>query len=565
MGVKRAVEKALALARTRKGPIFTFGPLIHNRQVVQLLEERGICARTEFPGIREGTVLLRAHGVPPDVVEALRRAGLDVEDGTCPHVLRGQRSIARRSAEGYHVIIVGDRNHDEVQGLAGHAVGPCAVIATVEEARNVALGGKVLVVAQTTFEGELFRQIVAALRARKPDIEVVDSICTATSERQEEVRRLAARVDAVVVVGGFHSANTTRLVEIARSTGTPTFHVETADDLVPGQLAGYRTVGVTAGASTPSWITNAVIDRLRSIGREGSPVRRAGTALARFLIDGNIYVAAGAAALAYASTRLLDLDVGGVVRRAFLMIAAFGYIFSAYSFGRMAESRRGGSGLTRRSAFSQAHPTWLAVSSALLAVVSIAVLVKFGWLAVALLGVSYAMAIAYGTLAGPPERMRLAFLRNVPASKDLLVAAGWTVVAVVVPAVAARSVSVYAVGAVAAFVFGLAFIRSVMFDFSDVMGDRLIGRDTLPALVGIVRAKLVLGIVALLLAVVVAGARSAGLVGGPGYWMLLCPGYVLWYVVFGDAIAVSERRCALVVDGGMLLAGAIALADRIGS
>ncbi len=563
MGVKMAMERALAIARERTGPIFTYGPLIHNRQVVEMLEVRGIEARLDFEGVERGTVLLRTHGVPPNVAVRLRSAGLEVEDGTCPHVLRGQRSIARRSAEGYEVVIVGDRDHDEVLGLAGHATGPCRIIANVEEARSVALGDKVLVVAQTTFNESLFNEIVGELRARKPDVEVVASICTATSERQAEALELAGKVDAMVVVGGHHSANTKRLAEVSKSVGTPTFHVETADELDLELLAGYETVGVTAGASTPSWITASVIDRLRSSGGKArSRSARFADTLLRVVLDGNFYVAAGAAAVTYAASKLLGINPGSFWKRAALMMSAFGYIFSAYSLARRAEMQAGDFGLTRRGTFYRSHARVMNAVLVLLSVISIAVLVPlpFGWVAVGLMGVSYCVALAYGALMMPRRGGGLGFLRNMPASKDILAAAGWTVVTVLVPVVAAGGASVCAVLAVAAFVFGLAFIRSVMFDFSDVMADRLLGRDTLPALIGVVRARAVLAVLAVVLGAVVIAGAGWGLTGGPRYWMLLCPAYVLCYLLmFGKAIAASERRCALVVDGSMLLAGAIAL------
>jgi len=568
MGVKRAMEKVLAIARDKSGPVFTYGPLIHNRQAVEMLDARGICARTSFEKGAHGTVLLRTHGVPPDVVEELRSAGLDVEDGTCPHVLRGQRSIGRRSADGYEAVIVGDRDHDEVAGLAGHAAGPCRIIASVAEASAVPLGDKVIVVAQTTFNKQLFHEIADVLRERKPDVEIVDSICTATSERQAEARLLASEVDAMVVVGGLHSANTKRLAEVARETNTPTFHIETAADLDLAELARYETVGVTAGASTPSWITSTVIDKLQSVGETRSPLARAWNILTGVIIDGNLYVAAGAAALTYVATRLLRLGLGGNWERACLMAAAFGYIFCVYALGRMAEARAGGSGLTRRAEFYRAHTGWMAAAAVLLSVVSIAALVQFGPLAVALLGVSYAMAVAYSALITPRKQRGTAavrlvtVLRNIPASKDVLSAAGWTVVAVFVPAVAAGVGSVYAVAVVAALVFGLAFIRSVMFDFTDVMADRLLGRDTLPALIGVAPARAVLAALALLLGAVL--AAGSAVIAGPGLWLVLCPAYVLCYLlVFEKWITASERRCTVVVDGVMLVAGLIGVVDAI--
>jgi len=558
MGVKRAMEKVLAVAREKQGPIFTSGPLIHNRQVVEMLEARGICARTDFEGVDKGTVLLRAHGVPPDIVAALRAAGLEVVDGTCPHVVKGQRSIARQSAAGYHIVIVGDRDHDEVLGLVGHAAGPIRIIASVEEAAAVPLEGKVLVVAQTTFNESLFRDIVETLRSRKPDVEIVDSICSATSERQEEARELAEKVDAMVVVGGFHSANTRRLAEVARSTGTPTVHVETADELDLDELAAYESIGVTAGASTPSWITNTVLERLRGIGRARSPLGRLWALLAGVVIDGNLFVAAGAAALTYAVTKLLRLDIDGIVDRVCLMLAAFGYIFSAYVLGRRGENEAGDGGPTRRGEFYRSHRNWMTVVSALLSIVAVAAVVRFHWLAAGLLGLSYATAVLYGLMVSPDERSLVAVLRNVPASKDILAAAGWTVVTVLLPVVAAGGAGVGAVAVVAAVVFGMAFIRSVMFDFSDVTADRLLGRDTFPALVGVGRARTILAALAVVLAVVLAAGVAAGLIAGPRYWILLFPAYVLLYLLaFARQITGSERRCALVVDGGFFLAAVI--------
>ncbi len=565
MGVKRAMDKALSIARNRPGPIYTHGPLIHNRQVIEMLEARGIRAKTDFEGVHAGTVLLRTHGLPPHVADRLRAAGLEVEDGTCPHVLKGQRSVARRSAEGYSVVIVGDRDHDEVIALAAHATGPCSIIASIEEAQTAPLEGKVLVVAQTTFNEALFREIVAALKARKPDIEVVESICDATSRRQEEARVLARAVDAMIVVGGRHSANTRRLAEVARSTGTPTFHVETADELDLAELGRYKTVGVTAGASTPGWITSAVIQKLRRAGPSRPLAARAAEAVGSFVIDGNVYVGAAAAALTYAVTRLLGVELASKWERAALMVAAFGYIFSAYTLARRADVRAGG-GMTRRGAFCQAHPIWMGASSLLLFLVSIAVLARFGLFAVILLGLSYVLAAAYGVLLGPAQdgpsivRRAFVFLRRVPASKDVVSAAGWTAVTVFVPVVAAQGAHASGVAVVAAFVFGLAVVRSVMFDFSDVTADRLLGRETLPALLGGARARGVLGVLTAALAIGLAAGASAGAVVGPGHWMLLCSAYVLGYLlVFGSSVAASEWRCALVVDGGMLLAGAIAL------
>jgi 4-hydroxy-3-methylbut-2-enyl diphosphate reductase len=569
MGVKRAMDRVLAMARDRSGPMYTFGPLIHNRQVVEMLEARGVFARTEFDGVEAGTVLVRTHGVPPDVVQRLREAGFEVEDGTCPHVIHGQRAIERRSAEGAQVVIVGDPDHDEVIGLRGHATGRCDTISSVDEARSVLLEDRVIVVAQTTFNEAEFRAIGEELRRRKPDIEIVKSICNATSQRQEEARDLARRVDAMVVVGGYHSANTKRLAEVARDTGTPTFHVETADELDVDALAAFETVGVTAGASTPGWITNTVLERLRQASRTASPWTRLRLWGGTVLLDGNLYVAGGAACVTYAATKLLGF--GGESGAAFttwdrvrLMVAAASYIFSAYTLARTASSDAATSGLSLRTAFQLSHVRAVRLASVFLSVLAFFALAAFNWRAMGLLVVSYVLAMAYGVLVRPRGGSALAFLRNVPASKDLLSAAGWTMVTVLIPVAAAGGTRPWSVVAVAAFVFGMALVRTVMFDFTDVMGDRLIGRDTLPSLIGVARARVSMAAVSVLLATLLVVASATGVVDAIGYWMLLCPLYVLCYLlVFGRAIMASEHRCAAIVDGGMWLVGIVALARSL--
>jgi 4-hydroxy-3-methylbut-2-enyl diphosphate reductase len=267
MGVTRAMDLALKAARSGGGRLFTLGPLIHNRQAVSSLESEGIRsaeAAGEVP--RGATVIIRAHGVRPEIRELLERREVEVIDATCPHVLASQRRIAERSSAGRSVVIVGDRDHAEIKGLVGHARGAFAVISSVEEVAAIRLPEPLCIIAQTTFSEKTYQRIVAAARLRFPAIEVFESICSSTEDRQREVRDMAGRLDAIVVVGGRHSANTLRLAEIARASGCPTVHVETADELRPEDLRPARTVGVTAGASTPSWVIDKVVAVLAESG-----------------------------------------------------------------------------------------------------------------------------------------------------------------------------------------------------------------------------------------------------------------------------------------------------------
>jgi 4-hydroxy-3-methylbut-2-enyl diphosphate reductase len=265
MGVTRAMDLALKAARERAGPLYTLGPLIHNKQAVASLEAEGVHTAEGPEDVPDGAAaIIRAHGVRPEIREAMEARGVQVIDATCPHVLASQRRIAERSAAGASVIIVGDRDHAEIRGLVGHAQGHYAVISSPEEVDSVRLPEPTCMIAQTTFSERTYHQIIEKARERFPEVEVFESICSSTEDRQREVREMAERVDAIVVVGGLHSANTLRLAEIARSSGKPTVHVETADELDLGDLEGAMLVGVSAGASTPSWVIDEVVQSLTS-------------------------------------------------------------------------------------------------------------------------------------------------------------------------------------------------------------------------------------------------------------------------------------------------------------
>jgi (E)-4-hydroxy-3-methyl-but-2-enyl pyrophosphate reductase len=263
MGVTRAMEMALEAARGGLRPLYTLGPLIHNSQAVEALRAEGIRIVEDPEEVPPGAgVIIRAHGVRPEVRAQLESRGARIIDATCPHVLASQRRIAERSAAGASVIIVGDRDHAEIRGLVGHSRGPVAVVSSVEELARTSLPPPLCIIAQTTFSESAYAEIVAEARRRFPGIAVFESICSSTEDRQREVRELSARVDAVVVVGGRHSANTMRLAEVARSSGKPVVHVESAAELEVAALAGAKLVGVTAGASTPSWVIGEVVDKL---------------------------------------------------------------------------------------------------------------------------------------------------------------------------------------------------------------------------------------------------------------------------------------------------------------
>lgn len=267
-GVERALDMAFEAAEQSSGPVHTLGPLIHNPVVVQALEERGVTV-VEAPEVGEGaTLLLRTHGVTPDVERAAGASGATVIDATCPFVKRVHRHAERLEAEGYQVVIVGEKGHPEVEGTLGHA--PSAtVIGSAEEAASLEVGHRTGLVVQTTQSESNLRAVVDALVGRVDELRLFDTICEATSTRQAAAADLAERSDVMIVIGGRNSANTTRLAEICAARCPKTHHIETADEIDAAWLADARHIGITAGASTPqTFIKDVRAEIARLVGEQ---------------------------------------------------------------------------------------------------------------------------------------------------------------------------------------------------------------------------------------------------------------------------------------------------------
>jgi len=263
-GVRRAIELAEASLRDGRR-VNTLGPLVHNPQEIVRLDAAGIHAVERVEDVHGDTVVIRAHGTRPEVFAELRRRHLTVVDATCPFVTKSQRLAREFTRDGLTLVIVGHPDHPEVQGIRGYASHPSYVISLPEDVATLPAEIKPGVLAQTTVNEQLFLDVVTALRARFPEATVRNTVCSATRERQDAVRQLAARVDAVLVIGGRHSSNTNRLTEVCQHVCPKTFLIETADEIDPRDLLGCTRVGITAGASTPAWLIEQVVRRLQAI------------------------------------------------------------------------------------------------------------------------------------------------------------------------------------------------------------------------------------------------------------------------------------------------------------
>lgn len=269
-GVKRAVKLAEA-AGAKKGAVFSLGPLIHNPVVIQELSEKGVKIISNLGEIHRGeTLVIRSHGVHPQLLSQAREKGVKVIDATCPFVSRCQKLAQLLARQGYLIIVFGDKNHSEVKSIVGFTDDQARVVASPRDlARAVKGVSKIGLLSQTTQSLTAFKELVGALLDLVPEVRIFNTICHAATSRQEEARKLSKKVDLAMVVGGKDSANTRQLVSIFRQARIKTYHLEDPRELKSFHLNGYKRIGVIAGASTPDWITREVIKYLKNLHRKG--------------------------------------------------------------------------------------------------------------------------------------------------------------------------------------------------------------------------------------------------------------------------------------------------------
>ena len=262
-GVKRAVNTVYEEVEKGVGPIYTYGPIIHNEEVVHDLEKKGVSVLNspeELETVTKGTVIIRSHGVSRDIYEIIEKNGLHLVDATCPFVLKIHNIVRKESEAGKNIIIIGNGNHPEVEGIKGWCSTEAFVLESEKEAENFSYDGekKLCVVSQTTFNYKKFNKLVEILSKKRYDILVLNTICNATEERQQEARKIAADVDAMIVIGGRHSSNTQKLFEICKEECKNTYYIQTLEDLDVHSMQSMSCVGITAGASTPNNIIEEV-------------------------------------------------------------------------------------------------------------------------------------------------------------------------------------------------------------------------------------------------------------------------------------------------------------------
>ncbi|MBU4232623.1 MAG: 4-hydroxy-3-methylbut-2-enyl diphosphate reductase [Proteobacteria bacterium] len=557
IGVKRALEMVLKAINENQPKIYTYGPLIHNPQVLELLRERGITILQPGEEIPAGLVVIRAHGIPLQERLLLEQAGGRIIDATCPRVAKVQAIIRRWAAKGCATLIVGDADHPEVRGLMGYTEARGYVVSTSQDVADLPDFNELIVVAQTTQSEAQFEARVQEITDRFPQAQIFNTICDATASRQAEVQELSRQADALVVVGGRNSGNTQRLVEISQGTGIPTYHVETEQELDLVEISRYQTVAVTAGASTPNWLIGNVVNTLKHAWafRPGSWTNYL-YRVWRFFLKSNIYVAIGAGSLSYTSSLLQQVEPQFTY-----FFVAFFYVYSMHLLNHFTDKA---SKLNDpvQTMFYGRHRRFLLVTGFLSALIALGLGAYLGLLPFIFVLVMSGIGLMYSFKIIPERLARstgIYRLKEIPGSKTMFTAVAWGVLAALIPVVCSDQEISGATAIAFFFVAGMIFIRSGLFEIMAIEGDRVVGKETLAIALGKERTFTLLVIGSLAFVAMLLGAAWAGVIPSLGYTLSLSGLYMLGYLIlYHRGRMESSLMLESLVEGNMLLAGVLA-------
>lgn len=485
-GVKKAIDAVLALAQESNAPIYTLGPLIHNKHVIQTLEEKNVHTITSLDEIKDkkGILVIRAHGITPRMEDKIRSLGMQVVDATCPLVKNVHKVIEKYAQLGYSTVIVGDKGHAEVTGLLGYTGKKGYVVAGPKEAEKLPALGKVNIVAQTTQEYINFEKTAEIICKKSKESVISDTICFPTRQRQKETIELAKNADLMIVVGGKNSANTQRLAKLCYGYCPQTVHIESEKDLDREKIKNAGYVAITAGASTPGWVTERVADYVKDIRKSKVKLGfKIMDEIWEFIIDSGLYSALSAAALAYTAVKLQSIKPES---RLFILAGLF--VLSLTVINRAWQ--RTGSGDKEKE--------WLFIKHRFLST-SIGIILGIGALAVSLkmgtkVFIPVGMFLIFGMIYPARRIFKIKAATAFPASKDIVTALGWAFICSWVAAFY-RVLEFTAVNYLTFFYcINLVFFRCVLLGISTVHSDLIVGRETLYKAMGSKNTHIVLWI-----------------------------------------------------------------------
>ena len=499
MGVRKAMDRVLDVSRGSE-VTYTIGPLVHNPQALKMLESRNVYVADKIDETLKGkTVVIRAHGVPPEMRKRLKEIGARVVDATCPNVLRSQAIIKKYYARGYSIVIIGDRGHTEIEALLGVTDNTGTVIETIEEARKLPRMEKVCIVAQTTLNIPGFEEISAEISRHANECYIANTICSSTERRQNDVRKLAEETDVTVVVGGKNSANTNRLAEISREMGQPTFFVEGYSELDLEKLSQYDSIGVTAGASTPQWVIKGIVDVISAYTPD---IRRSVIgflkSFAFLAVEGNFVTCIAAVALTYTMCHLMQIPP-----YLHYLLMSFFYLFPMHVINKYLEINWKYISMTEGAPFIRKYWRVFLGFAIISSIISIIIAWRTDIIVFILVFISYLLAGFYSIRIIPLGwKLHFKSIRDIPGSKDVLIATAWTFAVIVLPSITHDTFPGLIALAGAAYVFVLVFSKATILAIGGVQSDKLVGLETIPVLIGKERTEKLLYILNIILAVV---------------------------------------------------------------
>jgi 4-hydroxy-3-methylbut-2-enyl diphosphate reductase len=459
-GVKKAIDKALELEAIGKKPIYTLGPLIHNRQVTDVLASKSITSIDSLSEVKNknATLVIRAHGITPQFRKELEQSGIELCDATCPLVKHAQNIIEKYAVKGYDTVIIGDADHAEVVGLLGYAAGRGHVAANANEAAKLAPFKKVNIVAQTTQQESVFKQAAQIIAEKAETYVISNTICQPTRLRQSETMEVAKNADLVVVVGGKHSANTARLAEVCRELSPKVLLVEDESELAGTDLKTPGSIFITAGASTPGWVIEKVFEKVEAARRKFYYMpQRVAKNVWSFILKSPVYTSLAAMCLTYAAMKLQNISVNPLLL--FLTVA---FIFSLTGLNRVTIKAAPGKNTKLEIVFCMLFGL-AGLAEAFTAGKDIFALTLFFWL----LGIMYPFCYY----------LKIKMVTSMPGARDTVTALGWTFVCVFVPAYIWNTVFTYGHYLAVFYVTLLVFIRSVLLGISATNKDEMIGKE----------------------------------------------------------------------------------------
>ncbi|MDR1840730.1 MAG: 4-hydroxy-3-methylbut-2-enyl diphosphate reductase [Holophagales bacterium] len=486
-GVRRAMDAVLEASGSKRGRVQTLGPLIHNPQALSLLSKRGVGVIDNPGDARDGVVLVRAHGIPIQELKALkeRQAAKEISviNATCPEVAKVHSRIKKWSAKGYFTVILGTHGHAESIAHRSFANSGSVIVSSLAEARAVPDEHlkKVFIVAQTTFTAKNFDLIVDELKSRSVEVIVENTICEDTRRRQEEAERIAASVACVVVVGGKNSSNTKHLAFLARKNNVPVQFVEVASELDLSVFKGNETVGVLAGASTPTWLVDEVADVLRQHGNRPGRLRE----LFEEPLLSPILMSAGISVMA------LGLHAWMKLERVWACIfIVFAYALAMYFATPFLDPFGLGAKGQARARYLERHKKMMLT----LAGLALSAAIGLG----AYQGKGYALAVAGASALGLSYKLRIRVLnrtfslREIPGSKDVFGTLALAIIGLMLPAWQQDRLWAWSSFNALLLAGALVFARSIIVSLADMQKDQFLGRETLPILIGRNRSQLLM-------------------------------------------------------------------------